>query len=93
MSWSGRTTKTDGVASVMLARYDALLKLKAWVPSPQEARVVRAANVQGPGRVRAVVYMVAVMGTRYNSHVNVFMNACLPEASPRCSPLMSQCAS
>ncbi|MFZ1318005.1 MAG: IS110 family transposase [Candidatus Nitrotoga sp.] len=35
-------TKTDGVDSVVLARYGALLKPKAWVPPPQEARVLQA---------------------------------------------------
>jgi transposase len=34
-------TKTDGVDSVVLARYGALLKPKAWVPPPQEARVLQ----------------------------------------------------
>jgi len=35
-------TKTDGVDSVVLARYGALLKPKAWVPPPLEARVLQA---------------------------------------------------
>ena len=35
-------TKTDGVDSIVLARYGALLKPKAWVPPPQEARVLQA---------------------------------------------------
>ena len=34
--------KTDGVDSVVLARYGALLKPKAWVPPPQEALVLQA---------------------------------------------------
>jgi len=39
-------TKTDGVDSVVLARYGALLKPKAWVPPPQEARVLQALLVR-----------------------------------------------
>ena len=39
-------TKTDGVDSVVLARYGALLKPKAWAPSPQEARVLQALLVR-----------------------------------------------
>ncbi len=35
-------TKTDGVDSVVLARYGALLKPRAWVPPPQEARLLQA---------------------------------------------------
>ena len=35
-------TKTDSVDSVVLARYGALLKPKAWVPPPLEARVLQA---------------------------------------------------
>ncbi|MEQ1742895.1 MAG: IS110 family transposase [Candidatus Nitrotoga sp.] len=39
-------TKTDGVDSFVLARYGALLKPKAWVPPPQEARVLQALLVR-----------------------------------------------
>jgi len=39
-------TKTDGVDSVVLARYGALLKPKAWAPPPQEARVLQALLVR-----------------------------------------------
>ena len=39
-------TKTDGVDSVVLVRYGALLKPKAWVPPPQEARVLQALLVR-----------------------------------------------
>ena len=39
-------TKTDGVNSVVLARYGALLKPKAWVPPFQEARVLHALLVR-----------------------------------------------
>ncbi len=39
-------TKTDGVDSVVLARYGALLKPKAWVPPSQEARVLQALLVR-----------------------------------------------
>jgi transposase len=39
-------TKTDGVDSVVLARYGALLQPKAWVPPPQEARVLQALLVR-----------------------------------------------
>jgi transposase len=35
-------TKTDGVDSVVLARYGALLKPAAWQPPPAEARVLQA---------------------------------------------------
>lgn len=39
-------TKTDSVDSVVLARYGALLKPEAWVPPPQEARVLQALLVR-----------------------------------------------
>ena len=39
-------TKTDGVDSFVLARYGALLKPKAWVPPPLEARVLQALLVR-----------------------------------------------
>lgn len=39
-------TKTDGVDSVVLARYGALLKPKAWVPPTPEARVLQALLVR-----------------------------------------------
>jgi len=35
-------TKTDGVDSLVLARYGALLKPKAWVPPAPEARILQA---------------------------------------------------
>lgn len=38
----GVRTKTDGVDSLVLARYGALLKPKAWTPPAQEARILQA---------------------------------------------------
>jgi hypothetical protein len=54
-----------------------------------DSRVVRCWDARrskaGPARIRAVLYMAAVVGTRYNPHTSkLFMSACLPEASPRC---------
>ncbi|MDD5411488.1 MAG: transposase [Methylobacter sp.] len=38
----GVRTKTDGVDSLVLARYGALLNPRAWTPPPQEARTLQA---------------------------------------------------
>lgn len=37
----GVQTKTDGVDSLILARYAALLKPRRWMPSPPEARILQ----------------------------------------------------
>ena len=47
----------------------------------------------GPARIRAVLYMAGVVGTRSTHTSKLFMSACLPEASPRCPPSVLQCAS
>ena len=38
----GIRTKTDGIDSLVLARYGALLQPKPWTPPPQEARILQS---------------------------------------------------
>ncbi|CAH1903829.1 hypothetical protein NTGHW29_150073 [Candidatus Nitrotoga sp. HW29] len=70
-----------------LAAYPGLVPVERQSGSsvPGRARMSKA----GPARIRAVLYMAAVVGTRYNAHVKAVYERLLARGKSKMSPAVN----